>query len=155
MDQAPPAQPETGLSSRGAQEVGRGTQGRLGGGVMAPSFSPWRLLSIPLLQIWSSPHLSCRDYCKRFPTATSATSSLFKLSSVSSELILSLPCRNPVKESTSLTAQCFLCVAFSAPTLWHGRLTSVVSDWSVSIPTHLWAESLQFSSGETSLSHSL
>lgn len=32
MDQAPPAQPETGLSSRGAQEVGRGTQGRLGGG---------------------------------------------------------------------------------------------------------------------------
>lgn len=37
LDQAPPAQEETGLSSRGAQEAGRVHQGRRG--VTAPSFS--------------------------------------------------------------------------------------------------------------------
>lgn len=67
FDRALPAQEETGLSSHGAQEAGRGTPGEQA----SPSGCFWHLphplhpTAIDLLQ----PLLSCLDYCKGLPTA--------------------------------------------------------------------------------------
>lgn len=64
------------LSSHGAQEAERWTQGRREG-VTTPSFACWLLPSVPRLSTWSSPHLSCLDYCQGLLTAMAAIVSLF------------------------------------------------------------------------------
>lgn len=113
---APPAPQETGLSSHGAQEAGRGTPGQEGGttpawprgclGHLPPRLRP------PAIDL-AKPHLSCMDYCKGPPTAMSARSS-FPIQNVLQKLRedpvthLLKPCEGP----TSPSAQRLMCGIF-------------------------------------------